>query len=99
MLRLGLSFTRLSSFPGFGGIDVVSSHRWISTPIHELVDVNAARAQARTTKDWARSDALRAELAAIGMEVRDTPAGQRWVRKDLLAPDSRDPSDPTSDHA
>jgi cysteinyl-tRNA synthetase len=34
------------------------------------------RATARAAKDFAASDALRDELAAIGVEVRDTPAGQ-----------------------
>ena len=36
------------------------------------------RAQARAEKDFAASDALRAELAALGVEVQDTPAGQTW---------------------
>jgi len=34
------------------------------------------RAAARGARDWAASDALRDELAAMGVEVRDTPAGQ-----------------------
>ena len=29
-------------------------------------------------RDWARSDALRAELAALGIAVEDTKDGQRW---------------------
>jgi cysteinyl-tRNA synthetase len=35
------------------------------------------RAAARAAKDWATSDALREELAALGVEVRDTPEGQQ----------------------
>jgi cysteinyl-tRNA synthetase len=35
------------------------------------------RAAARAARDWAASDALRDELAALGVEVRDTPEGQR----------------------
>jgi len=35
------------------------------------------RAAARVAKDWATSDALRDELAALGVEVHDTPEGQR----------------------
>jgi cysteinyl-tRNA synthetase len=38
------------------------------------------RAAARDMRDWARSDALRAELAAAGVVVEDTPDGQRWRR-------------------
>ena len=34
------------------------------------------RAAARAAKDFAASDALRDELAALGVDVRDTPAGQ-----------------------
>lgn len=37
-----------------------------------------ARIQARAAKDFARSDALRQELAALGVCVRDTPEGQTW---------------------
>jgi cysteinyl-tRNA synthetase len=34
------------------------------------------RAAARAARDFATSDALRDELAALGVEVRDTPDGQ-----------------------
>ena len=36
------------------------------------------RALARQKKDFAASDALREELLALGVEVRDGPEGQRW---------------------
>jgi len=39
----------------------------------ELLD---RRAAARAARDFASSDALRDELAAMGVDVRDTPAGQ-----------------------
>jgi cysteinyl-tRNA synthetase len=41
----------------------------------ELLD---SRAKARAAKDFAASDRLRTELAAIGVIVTDTPEGQRW---------------------
>jgi len=41
----------------------------------ELLD---ARAAARTGKDFAASDRLRGELVALGVTVKDTPAGQEW---------------------
>ncbi len=48
--------------------------------ISELPDGAAAllarRAAARAARDFATSDALREELAAMGVEVRDTPEGQ-----------------------
>ena len=38
----------------------------------------AFREKARAAKDFAKSDELRDELAAIGVAVTDTPEGQRW---------------------
>ncbi len=38
----------------------------------------AERQAARTAKDFARSDTIRDELAALGVEVKDTPAGPEW---------------------
>jgi cysteinyl-tRNA synthetase len=38
----------------------------------------AQREVARSSKDWARSDALRDELAALGILVSDTSQGQEW---------------------
>jgi len=43
------------------------------------------RAAARDARDFATSDALRDELAAMGVEVRDTPEGQT-VRQPKLSP-------------
>jgi len=38
----------------------------------------AQRAEARQQKDFARSDQLRAELAALGVDVADSPTGTTW---------------------
>jgi cysteinyl-tRNA synthetase len=38
----------------------------------------AERAEARRAKDWARSDAVRAELQAMGVAIMDGPAGTTW---------------------
>jgi cysteinyl-tRNA synthetase len=45
--------------------------------IQALVD---ARQAAKTAKDFAKSDQLRAELLALGVSVEDTPHGPRWKR-------------------
>jgi cysteinyl-tRNA synthetase len=42
----------------------------------EATELLERRAAARSAGDYATSDALRAELAALGVEVRDTPDGQ-----------------------
>lgn len=48
--------------------------------IAPLVDVLLEqRAAARGAKNWARSDEIRDQLAAAGVEVRDTAGGQEWV--------------------
>ena len=39
-----------------------------------------ARVAARTSRDFAASDRLRDELAALGVTVEDTRDGQRWRR-------------------
>jgi cysteinyl-tRNA synthetase len=38
-----------------------------------------ARQAARAAQDWATADRLRDELAAIGVSVSDTAAGQEWT--------------------
>ncbi len=41
----------------------------------------AEREAARKAKDFARADAIRADLAAQGITLKDTPDGVRWERK------------------
>jgi cysteinyl-tRNA synthetase len=41
-------------------------------------DLLDARTAARAAKDFASSDRLRDQLAALGVAVKDTPAGQEW---------------------
>jgi len=41
----------------------------------------AEREQARRDRNWVRADALRLELDALGVAVRDGPAGTTWTRK------------------
>ena len=41
----------------------------------------AEREKARSSKDWAEADRIRAALAAEGVLVEDTPEGPRWRRK------------------
>jgi cysteinyl-tRNA synthetase len=44
----------------------------------------AARVAARARRDWAASDRLRDELAALGVAVEDTRDGQRWRRLEAV---------------
>jgi cysteinyl-tRNA synthetase len=45
------------------------------TPTPEMVAKMSERDEARAAKDYARSDALRDELASMGLEVMDAPEG------------------------
>jgi len=52
-----------------------------SEPIPEAVQRLAeARRAARASRQWAESDRLRQEIAALGWQVQDTPQGQEIVR-------------------
>jgi cysteinyl-tRNA synthetase len=52
---------------GYGGDD----------PSAAVAAILAARATARAEKDWARADAVRDGLAALGVRIEDTAAGAR----------------------
>ncbi|MBT3338677.1 MAG: cysteinyl-tRNA synthetase [Anaerolineae bacterium] len=52
-----------------------------SAPPAEVQQLAESRQTARTEKDFAASDRLRDEIAALGWEVRDTPDGQELVKK------------------
>jgi cysteinyl-tRNA synthetase len=43
-------------------------------------DLVRARDEARSASDFARADALRDELAALGITIEDTPSGTTWRR-------------------
>jgi cysteinyl-tRNA synthetase len=47
-------------------------------------DLLSAREAARAASDWATSDRLRDELAALGVAVEDTRDGQRWRRLEAV---------------
>ena len=50
-------------------------------PLAERVEALLAdRADARDAKDWARADAIRDEIDALGVVVMDTPSGPTWRR-------------------
>ena len=38
------------------------------------------RTEAKATKDWARADAIRDQLASVGIAINDGPSGSSWSR-------------------
>ena len=46
-----------------------------------VLDLVEARAAARAAKDWAQSDAIRAQIDAAGWVVKDSKEGQKLTRK------------------
>ena len=46
----------------------------------EIEALIAQRSQAKKEKNWARADAIRDQLKAMGVEIKDTPNGVEWKR-------------------
>jgi cysteinyl-tRNA synthetase len=59
------------------GLDLDREVREAWEPTAEMVDLMRHRDDARAAKDYASSDAIRDELAAMGLEVMDTADGTR----------------------
>jgi cysteinyl-tRNA synthetase len=62
-------FLQSAAGAGAAGLDAAA----IEQRIH-------ARVAAKKARDFAAADAIRAELAALGVELKDTPQGTTWVR-------------------
>jgi cysteinyl-tRNA synthetase len=58
--------------------------RWRAIDVARVEALIADRAAARAAKDFARGDALRSELAALGIELHDTPGGTDWSVRDAV---------------
>jgi cysteinyl-tRNA synthetase len=58
--------------------------RWRALDVERVERLVAERAAARTARDFARGDALRAELAALGVELHDSPHGTDWSVRDAV---------------
>jgi cysteinyl-tRNA synthetase len=65
-------------------LDLLPMARNLSTTTAAEKALLAERNVARRSKNWELSDQLREELRELGVDVKDTPAGQRTVRNDLL---------------
>ena len=50
----------------------------IKETVEELI---LARSDARVAKNWARADEIRAEIEAMGVELKDSAEGTTWQMK------------------
>ncbi len=73
----GAKATLMSSWDRVLGLDLDRSAPSQALPAGAAALLEA-RDQARGAKDFAKSDRLREELAALGVAVADTSEGQRW---------------------
>ena len=64
------------------GLDIErdATSDWKPTP--EMLALMAERDEARAAKDFAKADAIRDRLEAMGLEVMDTPEGTRVRPRD-----------------
>ena len=67
---------------GLNAIEAVSgADDALAAQVDALIE---RRAAARAAKDWSEADAVRDELAALGVEIKDGPEGTTWTRKASL---------------
>jgi len=75
----GSALAAFERMAGAGLLDVLPTEKTLDSDLARWVDERiAARAQARKSKDFKAADAIRAELAARGVEIEDTPQGTKW---------------------
>jgi len=81
-IPLGSKFEMLAHLDGLFGLDLV---RDVGRPPAQAplppdaAGLLQARATARSAQDWPAADRLREQLAALGVQVTDTPAGQTYA--------------------
>ncbi len=78
----GQKYALLASWDRVLGLDLEREARSTWEPTAAMRALMAERDAARATKDYATTDRLRDELAAMGLEVRDTPEGTRVRARD-----------------
>jgi cysteinyl-tRNA synthetase len=70
-------YALLASWDRVLSLDLEREARSTWEPTLEMQELMTRRDEARARKDYATSDALRDQLTALGVEVKDTPEGTR----------------------
>jgi len=71
----GEKYALLAAWDHVLGLDIEREARSDWEPSHEMRALMSDRDEARASKDYARSDELRAKLESMGVEVMDTSEG------------------------
>ena len=71
------SYALIKELGGVLGLFQKSAENSVDDEVEQIL---AERKLARENKDWAKSDELRDKLKAMGITVKDTPAGQQITR-------------------
>ena len=74
----GAKFETFAAIDRVLGLDLVREVGSVAVMPAGAQQLFDARLVARAEKNWAESDRLRDELAAMGVIVRDTAAGSQW---------------------
>ena len=87
----GSKIKELAGIMGLLVEDPVEHTRTMQNKLLEKLDMDTEaierlireRSLARQNKDWARGDAIRDELLAMGVELKDGPEGTSWKVKGI----------------
>ena len=75
-----VTIIKIDSILGLKLSTVTDSSQTLDLPT-DILKLAEDRIFARTAKDWKKSDTIRLEIESLGYEVKDTPEGQKVVKK------------------
>ena len=81
-LKAVLDFFEITVAQIFGLISEATSEDDLKPMVNGTMEIlMAIREDARLKRDWHMSDLIRDKLSDIGIELKDTPDGQKWLFK------------------
>jgi cysteinyl-tRNA synthetase len=83
-LPAGETLALVENFDRVLALDLLTIARRLSKTSDAEQALLHERDAARRNRDWSLADELRDRLRGLGLDVKDTPGGQRTVRRDVL---------------